>query len=203
MLPGPGPPLVSPAAPQAGHRPAVAHMRRRPPLCPPDRVHLGEALADRAEPARQPARERPCHNPRPPPAAIHPNRRAAASTYGQLWRTIDRPSWAVHGVGVRRQSPRTTSAALLPRFAKCARLNSTQHHSAHLSGTINNRSARRIKTIPVLHQMKPALVAARCVLNPHLRLDRARSTRKLAPRHGLRETPTRETAGGKTKAVTK
>jgi hypothetical protein len=47
------------------------------------------------------------------------------------------------------------------RFAKYAALNNTQHHSGHLSGTIHNQSARRIKTIPVLHQMKPALLEAR------------------------------------------
>jgi len=31
----------------------------------------------------------------------------------------------------------------------------------HLSSTIHNRLVPRIKTIPVLHQMKPALVLAR------------------------------------------
>jgi hypothetical protein len=54
------------------------------------------------------------------------------------------------------------SAGHPPRpYAKCTGLNNTQHHSVRLSSTIHNRLARRIKTIPVLHQMKPALLEAR------------------------------------------
>ena len=39
----------------------------------------------------------------------------------------------------RRQLPGATPATLPPRFAKYARLNSTQPHSAHLSDTIHNQ----------------------------------------------------------------
>jgi hypothetical protein len=60
-----------------------------------------------------------------------------------------------------RQPPAATPAAFPQRFAKCAGLDKTQHHSVHLSRTVHNQLARHIKTIPVLHQMKPALVCAR------------------------------------------
>ena len=61
-----------------------------------------------------------------------------------------------------RQAAARRNAGRVPeRFAKYAGLNSTQPHSAHLSDTIHNQSARRIETIPELHQMKPALVGAR------------------------------------------
>jgi len=44
-----------------------------------------------------------------------------------------------------------------PPFAKYGGIDNTRQHSAHLSDTIQNWIVRRIKTIPVLHQMKPAL----------------------------------------------
>jgi hypothetical protein len=58
-------------------------------------------------------------------------------------------------------SAAATSATLPARFEKCVGLNSAQHHQVHFSDTTHSQSARRISTIPVRHQMKPALFEAR------------------------------------------